>query len=435
MAPEVKLDLGLDSPGRVFPVAVRRALCYDIFESMSFHVLTFAINRYESAMSTPNDGIYATQPPSADPSGAAFAHDNRSTTTPNQPNYHYQHYYQPPQQGIGCTGFLLRTFLVMVALFFCVFVGMIMISSMIVAVTGSMEQFGQQENTLSEKHVRGEKTAKPKIAIITVNGMIAGSEDGFVARQIRQVAKDTDVAAVVLRVESPGGTMSGSDYYHHLLKGMKEEREFPVIVSMGAIAASGGYYIAVAGDEIYAEPSTITGSIGVIVSLYNAAELMEKVGVEPTPITSGPLKTMGSFSKKLTDEERLVWQRLVDDNFNRFKQVIREGRKAFAEDPEKLDQLATGQVFAATEAKANQLVDEIGYLDDAIDKAMSQAGLNENNSKVIRYRPKKTFTEILLESRATEKTLCVETLVDMTTPKIYMLCPQVVPIQGISSDR
>ena len=388
-------------------------------------------------MSTHSDDIYATQSPPTGPAAtASYGTSHQQSSPPQQPNYNY--YQQPPQQGLGCIGFLLRTAVVLAVVFFCMFVGMIMIASMVVAMAGSMEQLNMNvggESQLGERFVLGEKTATDKIAIINVIGMIAGSEDGFIARQIRQAAKDANIKAVVLRIESPGGTMAGSDYYYHLLKDMKDDREFPVIVSMGSVAASGGYYIAMAGDEIYAEPSTITGSIGVIVSLYNGAELLEKVGIEPTPITSGPLKTMGSFSKPLTDEEREVWQRLVDSNFNRFKQVIREGRKVFADDPAKLDKLATGQVFAADEAKEKELVDEIGYLDDAVKKAMNLTGLTENNSKVIRYRPKRSFMETLMESRAPEKMVSVETIVDVTTPRLYLLCPQVVPIHGVSSDR
>ncbi len=388
-------------------------------------------------MSTFNDNIYATQQ-STPGQGAAF-----SAPPPSIPPGQHYHYYQQPPKGVGCAGFLLRTVFVLFAIIFCLFICMIMLSSMVAALSGAlsgegMEAFAQNENKLTEKYVRGNRAAKQKIAVITVEGMIAGGDDSFVAKQIRQVTQDRDVAAVVLRIESPGGTMAGSDYYYYLLKKMKDARNIPVVVSMGTMAASGGYYIAMAGDEIFAEPSTITGSIGVIVSLYNGAELLKKIGVEPTPITSGPLKTMGSFSKPLTDEEKAVWQRLVDDSFDLFKEVIREGRKVFADDPAKLDKLATGQIFTAKEAKENDLIDEIGYIDDAIDRAMSLAGVTESEAKVIRYRPKMTFAEVLLEARGADKisdaALLGKTLVDVTTPKIYALCPQVLPIDGVSSN-
>ncbi len=399
-------------------------------------------------MSTPNDNIYATQQPlpgeTASDNATPFSEPpqyqqpHQQPFAPLGPQYHY--YQQPPQRGLGCVGFMLRTALVVVALFFCMFIGMIMLSPVFMALSGGgMEQFGHTENKLTEKYVRGHKTATQKVAIITVEGVIAGGDDSFVARQIRQATEDSNIAAVVLRIESPGGTMSGSDYYHYLLKTMKAEQNIPVVVSMGTVAASGGYYIAMAGDEIYAEPSTITGSIGVIVSLYNGKGLLEKIGVESTPITSGPLKTMGSFSKPLSPEERAVWQRLVDDSFGLFKQVIRDGQQVFADDPAKLDKLATGQIFTASEAKANQLIDKIGYIDDAIAEAFTLAGVTENDTKVIRYRPKMTFAEVLLEAGGSDKmpgaAALGKTLVDVSTPKVYALCPQVLPVEGVSSER
>jgi len=285
----------------------------------------------------------------------------------------------------------------------------------------------QQERTVTEKFVAGNRDADDKIAILTIAGMITTEEDGFIVKQIRQVISDTDVKAVVLRVESPGGTMAGSDYYLHLLKKMKSKRKIPVVVSMGSIAASGGYYISMAGNEIYAEPSTITGSIGVIASLFNAAELLKKIGVESTPITSGPYKTMASFAKPMTDEERALWQCLIDDSFDRFKKIIREGREVFANNPEALDKLATGQIYSANEAVAHKLVDTIGFLDDAIDRAGELADLG-NYYKVIRYKPKLSVMEALLESRAPNELWSGKTLSKVTTPQIYLLCPYVVPV-------
>jgi len=289
-------------------------------------------------------------------------------------------------------------------------------------------KMAREEKTLTEKFVAGNRHADDKIAIMTIEGVITSNADGFIAKQIRSVLSDTRVKAVVLRVESPGGTMSGSDYYLHLLKKMKAEREIPVVVSMGSLAASGGYYVSMVGDEIFAEPSTLTGSIGVIASLFNASELLEKIGVESTPITSGPHKAMGSFAKPMTEEERAIWQRLIDENFDRFKQIIREGRKKeFADNPGELDRLATGQIYTANEALANKLIDTIGFLDDAIDRASELADL-ASDYKAIQYKPKLSVMETLLDSRAPNTLLSGKTLTEVTTPKIYLLCPQVVPV-------
>jgi len=284
------------------------------------------------------------------------------------------------------------------------------------------------EKTVTEKMIGGNKNADHKIVVVTIDGLITSNAEGFVAKQIRRVISDTKVKAVVLRVNSPGGTMSGSDYYHHLLKKMKSERKIPIVVSMGSIAASGGYYVSMVGNEIYAEPSTITGSIGVIASLFDASELFNKIGVESTPIVSGPHKAMGSFMKPMSEEERVLWQRLIDDNFDRFKKIIREGRGEFANNPAELDKLATGQVYTANEAVANKLIDKIGFLDDAIEQAGLLARLDERDYKVIQYKPKLDFMEMLLESRAPNKLLSGKTLSDMTTPKVYLICPHVIPV-------
>jgi protease-4 len=289
----------------------------------------------------------------------------------------------------------------------------------------------RQEKMVTEKIIGGNHSADAKIAIITIDGVITSNADGFIARQIRRVISDTKIKAVVLRVESPGGTMTGSDYYLYLLKKMKSERRIPVVVSMGSIAASGGYYVSMIGDEIYAEPSTITGSIGVIASLFDASELCKNIGVAPNSIVSGKYKAMGSFMKPMSEEERAIWQRLIDDNFDRFKEVIREGRKEFRNKPEELDKLATGQIYTANDAVANKLIDKIGYMDDAIDRAGMLANMDEHKYKVIQYKPKFSMMEAILDSRAPNKLLSGKTLSEVTTPKVYVLCPYVLPVDGV----
>ncbi|MDR2115470.1 MAG: signal peptide peptidase SppA [Planctomycetaceae bacterium] len=367
--------------------------------------------------------IYSTEVPqqgSAQPASNSTSGTGRFTPPPYQPMY-----FQPEPQ-VGCGTYLFRFIIILLVVGILGGIGFIGLLVVAGTVTASVQN--ASETPLTEKFILGVPAAKSKVAVITVEGVITGSEDGFVPKQIRQVINDSHVEAVVLRIESPGGTMAGSDYYHHLLMEMKKERDIPIVVSMGSIAASGGYYIAMVGNEIYAEHSTITGSIGVIVSLFNGEDLCKKIGVESTPITSGNLKAMGSFSKRMSDEEKEVWQRLVDDSFARFKQVIRDGRDVFANDAEKLDQLATGQIYTATEAKDNGLIDEIGFLDDAIKKAMSLAGLTEHNSKAIRYKPKLGFMDALLESRTTPPQFRAETIVEIATPRVYLLCPYVPPM-------
>ncbi|MDR1485928.1 MAG: signal peptide peptidase SppA [Planctomycetaceae bacterium] len=374
-------------------------------------------------MTNPND-IYATQ-----------TNQTNQTNQSTSSNQHGQNsplpiYIQlPPQRTFGC-GSLLLQFIVGVTIFFvCGFLFIVVLAVIGATMSSSIEELSQQEKPLTEKFVKGNSKSKNKIAILTISGIISTEEDGFIAKQIRQINNDYNVRAVVLRVNSPGGTVSGSDYYLYLMKKMKSARNLPIVVSMGAIAASGGYYVSMAGDEIYAEPTTTTGSIGVIIPLFNTASLCQKIGIESTPITSGHLKNMGSFTKKLTDEERKVWQNLVDDSFAQFKAVIREGRKNFADDPDLLDKLATGQVYNANEAEKNGLIDKIGYIDDAIDRAINLSGLSEFDVKVIKYKPKSAFMETLLESKSAANPLGAETISDLSTPKIYMIMPQVIPVK------
>ena len=390
-----------------------------------FHAPTATDQPFETMH---DDSIYTAATPEPETTRTSYNSHHFSSSSP-------QYSRQSANAGLGCVGVLLGGCAAM-----CVILvgGFVLLAVIVGGITTS---FGELANTtlddsLTERFVSGNRQASNKVAILTIDGIITGAEDGFVAKQVRQIIKDENVKAVVLRVDSPGGTMSGSDYFHHLLTKMKRERDgLPIIVSMGSIAASGGYYVAVAGDEIFAERSTITGSIGVVVPMFKAIELSRKIGVESTPITSGPLKSMGSIMQPMSDEEKVVWERLIDDNFQRFKEVIREGRKAFAENPENLDKLATGQIFTATEAEANHLIDRVGFLDDAVAAAMNRAGLDERTSKTVKYRPKLRFMDILLESRSPDNILGTKTLVDLTTPRIYLLCPHVLPIHGETSDK
>ena len=352
------------------------------------------------------------------------------TPPPHQPP---SHNFQPPTaRSSGCgqaavVGLALLGIIGVLGV--CTLLGAVFLFSV---ASGALDEISGEraDKTVTEKVIGGNRNAPNKIVVLTIDGMITGNADGFIAKQIRRAVSDRSVQAVVLRVNSPGGTMTGSDYYLYLLKKMKAERKIPVVVSMGSIAASGGYYVSMVGDEIYAEPSTITGSIGVIASMFDASELFKKVGVESTPIVSGPHKAMGSFAKPMTEEERAIWQNLINDNFDRFKQIIREGRKEFANNPEELDELATGRIFTANEAVAHKLIDEIGFLDDAVDRAGQLANLMDRDYKVIQYKPKLSMMDALLETRSPNKMWSAKALSKFTTPQVYLIYPYVLPVDG-----
>lgn len=252
--------------------------------------------------------------------------------------------------------------------------------------------------TVEEEFYSGDESSDEKIAIIDVTGTI---EDGEDYRDIiEEAAKDEKVKIVILRVDSPGGTVTGSDYILNKLNLLRVRTNKQIIVSMGSLACSGGYYISMCvgnvGDSIFIEPTGWTGSIGVILSRYDASELFnKKLGVFEDPITSGPNKAMGSPLMPLTEEQRKIFQDLVDDSFNRFKEIIKQGRPRFAKNPKELDDLATGQVYSANQALKLGLVDKIGFLDDAIAEACARISVDPEKAHVFRYKHKSSWHDAL----------------------------------------
>ncbi len=300
----------------------------------------------------------------------------------------------------------------------------LLVAGTLVSLTGGIE------TGVAEHYHSLSKTATDKVAIITVDGAIISGE-GFVKKQIDHVRDDKNVKAVVLRVNSPGGTVSASDYLYHHLRKMLEERKIPMVVSMGGIAASGGYYIAMAvgGGEnvIFAEPTTWTGSIGVIIPHYNVAALMKTWEIEEDSIKSGPLKQMGTPTRPMTPEEREIFQHLVDDSFHRFQDVVKYGRPVFATDPDKLVKVTTGQVFTTGQAIDNGLVDEEGYIEEAIGRAVELAGLSRSETQAVRYKSHSGLLSLPFSAEA-RPTLDLASLIDLTSPRAYFLCTWQLPL-------
>lgn len=295
---------------------------------------------------------------------------------------------------------------------------------------------GLEEKTYSQRVWKGHKH---KVAIIRLEGTILTSE-GFLKKQIEQVLDDHDVKAVVLRVNSPGGLVAASDGIYHRLVEMKAERKLPIVVSMGGIAASGGYYAAMAvGDtpnSIYAEPTTWTGSIGVIIPHYDFSGLLKEHNVREDSIVSHRLKGMGSLTREMTDEERQILQGLVDDSFTQFKTVVLAGRPNLG--AEQLEKLATGQVYTSKQALAQGLVDREGYLEDAIKRAIElaregDANLKEEDFFAVDYVAPFTLSDLLLAKVKQEAPpLDAAALLDLTVPRAYYLCtwaPGLRPMQ------
>jgi len=243
---------------------------------------------------------------------------------------------------------------------------------------------------LQETQVGGTGTAK--VLLLDISGMISSEgkdglvpAPGLIARikeQLTKAAQDDHVKAIVLRINTPGGTVTASDIIYHELKSFKTSRKVPIVASIMDLGTSGGYYIAAAADAVLAHPSSVTGSIGVIMLTINARGLLEKVGVEATAVTSGPRKDMGSPFRMMTSEERAIFQGLIDSFYQRFLTIVQEGRPNLQ--MEQIKKLADGRVYTGDQAKAAGLVDEIGYLEDAIELAKKKAKITE--ARVITYR-------------------------------------------------
>jgi len=230
-----------------------------------------------------------------------------------------------------------------------------------------------------------------KIAIVYVDGMIVGgrgqvglfTEGGgtdALIRQLHTARDDESVKAIILRINSPGGTVPASQEVGEELKKIRATGK-PVITSMADMAASGGYWLAACTDKIYANPSTITGSLGVYMPYSNWEELYRKIGVSQEKIKSGPHKDILSPDRQLTEEERAIIQVMVDDMYNQFVEVIAEGRHL---DLAKVRELADGRIYTGRQAKEVGLVDELGNMYDAIDGAANMVGL-QGRPEIVEY--------------------------------------------------
>jgi protease-4 len=314
----------------------------------------------------------------------------------------------------------------------------ILVVLLIIVVVFMASQYGsyiKRNPQIDEKFFALNRFANDKIAIITVEGTIMHT-DGFAKWQIDQAREDPNVKGVVVRVDSPGGTITGSHYlYHHLLKLQKEKsaggEPFPLVVSMGGLAASGGYYISMAvgntPNTIFAEPTTWTGSIGVVIPHYDLSALLESWKIEDDSIASHPLKLMGSPTRKPSDEvaakEREILQQLVADSFEDFKDIVKLGRPGLAANAKVLDEAATGQIFTAKQALKLGLVDKFGFVEDAADRAIELAGLDRANVRVVKYMKRKgLFEDALALPSAKTGSLDLGALLDLTTPRAYYLC-------------
>ncbi|MFN0053107.1 MAG: signal peptide peptidase SppA [Planctomycetales bacterium] len=271
-----------------------------------------------------------------------------------------------------------------------------------------------------ERFHSGDRSSADKLAILRVTGTIMPPFTRRVLREIEQVRNDAQIKGVLLVVNSPGGFVTDSHQIYHRLKELSANK--PVYVSMGSMAASGGYYVAMgAGDQarIFAEPTTWTGSIGVIIPHYEVAELGEKLGIRAAPLKTGELKDALSPFRSLTEREKAVWEDIMNQSFETFLEVIDVNRADL--DRDEVRALATGQIYTARDAKENGLIDEIGFEEDALAALKQRTGLTR--ARVVTFEHPSSLLDTLLGSvRAAEPSSQWEALAEASVPRAMYLC-------------
>jgi protease-4 len=256
---------------------------------------------------------------------------------------------------------------------------------------------------MRETLIDGEKTQEKKIAVITIEGMImetmgAGGTVNHVYHSLKAIEKDKNVVGVLLAVDTPGGGVTASDRIYHDIKEFKERTRLPVHAMFYDVAASGGYYVAMAADRITAHPTTITGSIGVISKFYNVSGAMDKLGLSVNVIKSlnskgkASFKDIGSPYRPMSPEERALIQGLITEMWNRFTSVVIAGREGKMK-PQRVKDLADGRVFTGAQALKEGLVDAVGYKEDAY-KALREAA-KQPDAKIVSFDKEPGLREML----------------------------------------
>lgn len=292
----------------------------------------------------------------------------------------------------------------------------------------------------TETVVLGERG--PKLVLVPVEGLITemqqssplGLSTPSMVAQLRETLElasdDDEVAGLLLRVQSPGGSVAASETFHHELEQWKEETGKPVVAYLQGLATSGGYYVCVVADKLIAHPTTITGSIGVMMRGVNLSGLMEKLGIQDQTFTSGAFKDTGSLLRPMRDEEREQIQTVIADLHARFREVVAKGRPDL--DPETIQRLSDGRVLTARQAMDEGLIDEIGYLEDAVESAEKLAGIEE--SRVVSYHRPSDYRNNIYSRAPSVPVQVVDIdvltpLGDYLRPGFYYLWPGILEVR------
>jgi protease-4 len=318
---------------------------------------------------------------------------------------------EPPKKRIGWK------------IFWGIFIGLsvlanVVLFAMLVLVSVAAAFGVGYKDTFVEEVIRsGPRTTK--IAVIALQGVIDGEKAQDVYRQLKSARQDKRVKGLIVRVDSPGGMISASDQIYNEILKYRHETDKPVVAFMQGVAASGGYYTSVACDKIVAEPTAITGSIGVIMGHFVLQGLFEeKLGIQPVIFKSGPKKDWPSPFQPTTEEQRqYIQDKLITPAYERFVQIVAEGRPSLTLADVK--RLGDGSIYGAQEALDEKLIDEIGYIDEAIKLVLSLAKIEK--AQVVEYR--KPFSLSGLLSSRSRNILNIDrtTLYELSTPQVLYL--------------
>lgn len=301
-------------------------------------------------------------------------------------------------------------------------------------VESTFDEFFNMNNELFMEEVVEEGNEFRKIAVLEINGAIqdTGDTTSFLQNpgynhqdfldKLDYVKEDESVKAVILQVNSPGGGVVESAQIHDKIKQIKKDTKKPVYVSMGTMAASGGYYVSAPADKIFASPETLTGSLGVIMQGYNYEELAKKYGVEFVTIKSGPYKDIMSPTREITKEERKILQEMIDNSYEGFVKVISDGRNLSKEQVKKI---ADGRIYDGRQAKEMGLIDEFGYFDDVVEALKHDYKLED--AMVVRYSENAGFASLFgmsarkLISEDIELTGVMKLITQPSSPRLMYL--------------
>jgi protease-4 len=285
---------------------------------------------------------------------------------------------------------------------------------------------------VAERFHSGDVETTDRIALIAVEGTISPPFTGRVLQAIKHAAADDKVKGVVLVVDSPGGLVADSNEIYHALRKLETEKHKSINVAMKRLAASGGYYVAMgAGPDgvIFAEPTCWTGSIGVILPHYDVSGLAEKIGVKEDSLKTGPYKDTLSLFRPISETDKKLWGEILDETLDRFLEVIAGSRKAL--DPKKIREMATGQVFTAKQAKERKLIDQIGFVEDAVKSLKDRLHLDK--VRVVSYETSPSFIERLVSSSESAKPEAHwNAVLEASVPRAYYLftsLPGIAPVR------